>query len=205
MLKKIGLAVVAVVVVFCGVVAMRPATYTVTRTATLAASPEVVFPYTNDFHKWLEWSPWDKMEPTQQRMHSGPAAGVGAVYEWSGKEVGKGRMTLTESVPAQKVAIKLEFIEPFASTNSTVFTLAPAAGGTQVTWTMVGNNNFVGKAFGMFMDFDAMIGKDFEAGLASLKTLAEADQKKADEAKQAAEAAAAAAAPAETVATPAKP
>jgi len=38
---------------------------------------------------------------------------------------------------------------------------------------MRGQNNFVGKAMSVVFDFDQMIGADFEAGLASLKTIVE--------------------------------
>ena len=51
---------------------------------------------------------------------------------------------------------------------------APAATGTRVTWTMDGENNFMGKAFSLVSNMDKMIGSDFERGLASLKTVAEA-------------------------------
>ena len=39
---------------------------------------------------------------------------------------------------------------------------------------MSGENNFMAKAAGLFMDMDAMIGADFEKGLAQLKAVAEA-------------------------------
>ena len=38
---------------------------------------------------------------------------------------------------------------------------------------MLGRNNFMGKVFGLMMDMDKLIGKDFEKGLAKLKTVAE--------------------------------
>jgi hypothetical protein len=39
---------------------------------------------------------------------------------------------------------------------------------------MDGENNFMSKAFSLVMDMDKMIGGDFEKGLASMKTVAEA-------------------------------
>jgi hypothetical protein len=39
---------------------------------------------------------------------------------------------------------------------------------------MAGRNNFMAKAMGLVMDMDRMIGGQFEKGLASLKSLAEA-------------------------------
>ena len=38
---------------------------------------------------------------------------------------------------------------------------------------MQGNCPFIAKLMGVFINMDAMIGRDFEAGLASLKTIAE--------------------------------
>jgi hypothetical protein len=42
-----------------------------------------------------------------------------------------------------------------------------------VTWAMQGASPYIAKLMGIFIDMDKMIGRDFEAGLASLKTLAE--------------------------------
>jgi hypothetical protein len=38
---------------------------------------------------------------------------------------------------------------------------------------MAGSNNFTGKAFGMLMNMDKMIGDDFDKGLAQLKAVSE--------------------------------
>ena len=94
---------------------------------------------------------------------------------WEGNsKVGAGRMTITESRTNEAVRIKLEFMKPFAAINDTEFTFKPDGNQTAVTWTMSGTNNFVSKAFCMFMNMDKMVGGDFEKGLASLKTIAEA-------------------------------
>ena len=82
-------------------------------------------------------------------------------------------MTIEKSDKPSLVSIKLEFLKPFAATNTATFTFAPVAEGTKVTWAMDGNNNFMSKAFQMFMNMDKMIGKDFEQGLASIKVAAE--------------------------------
>jgi hypothetical protein len=83
-------------------------------------------------------------------------------------------MTLTESRPPELVRIKLEFLKPMAAVNTTDFAFEPKGTDTEVTWSMAGTNNFVGKAFCMFMDMDKMVGGDFEKGLAQLKAVAEA-------------------------------
>jgi hypothetical protein len=112
------------------------------------------------------------------KTFSQPSAGVGASYSWEGnKQVGKGKMTITESRENERVAQKLEFLEPFPSVAQTAIDLKPAgpdSKSTKVTWSMDGKNNFVGKAFSLVMNMDKMIGKDFEEGLGSLKRISEA-------------------------------
>ena len=86
-------------------------------------------------------------------------------------------MTITESNPPDRIQIRLEFIKPFAGVNTTVFTFVPEGNGTRVTWTMSGKNNFIGKAIGLVMNCDKMIGGMFEKGLESLKSVSEAAAK----------------------------
>jgi len=176
MLKKIALALVVLVVVLVVVIATRPSEFHLERSATVAAPPAAVFPLVNDFHAWRRWSPWEKLDPALKREYSGPSAGTGAVYAWQGNDdVGAGRMTITEGVPDELVAIRLEFLRPFQTTNAARFTFDEAEDGTRVTWGMNGTNGFVAKAFGLVFDVDALVGKDFEAGLAAMKAAAEAD------------------------------
>ena len=49
--------------------------------------------------------------------------------------------------------------------------------GATVTWSMLGKNNFMSKAFHLVMNMDKMVGGDFEKGLASLKGVVEAKPK----------------------------
>ena len=178
MLKKILVALALLIIVLVIVVATRPAGFRITRSATIAAPPEVVFAQVNDFHKWDAWSPWAKLDPAMKQTYEGAPAGTGAVYSWTGnKEVGEGRMTLTESRTNELIRIKLEFLKPFAAVNTTEFTFKPEGNQTTVEWSMTGSNNFMAKAFGLFMNMDKMIGGDFEKGLAQLKSVAEAASK----------------------------
>lgn len=179
MLKKILIGVAAVLVLFVIVVATRPADFRIERSTTIAAPPAVVFEQVNDFHAWAAWSPWEKLDPGMKRSYGGPPSGAGATYDWQGNDdVGEGRMTIEKSAPPSTVGVKLEFIKPFAATNTTTFTFAEQGPGTKVTWAMEGTNGFFAKAFGLFMDMDKLVGADFERGLASMKAVAEAAAKK---------------------------
>jgi uncharacterized protein YndB with AHSA1/START domain len=169
MWKRIAIAAVLLVAILAAVVATRPSTFRVERSATAAAPPEAVYAQIADFHRWAAWSPWEKLDPGMKKDFAGPAVGQGAGYHWSGNDkVGEGRMTVTAATPGEQVVIQLEFLKPWASTSTTTFRLAPEGAGTRVTWSMEGHHDFMGKAFSLFMDMDKMIGSDFERGLAQL-------------------------------------
>jgi uncharacterized protein YndB with AHSA1/START domain len=179
MLKIILIALPVVIVVFLVIVALQPSDFSITRSATVAAPPEAVFPHVNDFHKWEAWSPWAKLDPTMKQTYEGAPVGTGARYSWTGdKKVGEGNMTITESKASTIIRIRLEFLRPFAAVNTTEFTFTPEGKQTTVTWSMTGTNNFMAKAFCLFMNMDRMVGRDFEKGLAQMKSVAEADAKK---------------------------
>ena len=178
MFKKLFIAGVLILVVFVIVVATRPADFRITRSITIAAPPEAVFAQVNDFHKWDEWSPWAKLDPAMKQTYEGAPAGTGAIYSWAGNnEVGEGRMTITESRTNEMINIKLEFLKPFAAVNTTEFSFAPEGNQTRVVWSMSGKNNFMAKAFDLFMNMDKMVGSDFEKGLRQMKSIVEAAPK----------------------------
>lgn len=174
MLKWSLAAIAAIVVVFLVVVAMQPSDFKVERSATMRAPAPAAFAQVNDFQNWRGWSPWEKVDPALKRQYAGPKAGTGAIYAWQGnKDVGEGRMTITDSRPAELVRIKLEFFKPFAATNQADFTFKPSGDGTTVTWTMTGQNNFLSKAICLFVNMDKMVGGMFEQGLTQMKTVVE--------------------------------
>ncbi len=208
MLKKILVVLVVGIGGFLAYAASRPDTYRVERSAKIDAPAAVVFAQIEDLKAWGAWSPWDKRDPQMKKTFEGPQAGVGATYSWHGnKEVGKGKMSITATEVPTQVKLRLEFMEPFAAVASTGFAITPEGDkAATVTWSMDGTNDLMGKVFGIFMKMDAAIGGDFEAGLASLKTVAEAEAAKqsAAKAKQVADAAADAAAKAMADAVAAK-
>jgi uncharacterized protein YndB with AHSA1/START domain len=178
MLLTVIIIVVVVLIVgvagLLGFAATKPDAFRIQRAASFKAPPERIFPLLNDFHSWASWSPWEKLDPALKRTYSGSANGRGAVYEWEGnKKVGQGRMEITEAVPPSKITIKLDFLKPFQAHNTAEFTLDRQGDSTNVTWVMNGHQPFMFKVMGVFFSMDKMIGKDFETGLANLKSITE--------------------------------
>jgi uncharacterized protein YndB with AHSA1/START domain len=158
--------------------AMKPATFSVQRAATVKAPPERIFPLINDFHQWGSWSPYENKDPAMKRSYSGATSGKGAVYGWEGnKNVGSGRMEILDTSEPSKIVIKLDFFKPFEGHNTAEFTMLPQGDATNlttnVTWLMHGPAPFMSKVMQVFLNIDNMIGKDFEIGLANLKRLTE--------------------------------
>jgi uncharacterized protein YndB with AHSA1/START domain len=176
MRRIIGIIGVIVFVFIAGVLilaAFRPDTFRVERSASIKAPPDKVFAFINDFDRWNAWSPWEKKDPAMKRTF-GVKSGKGATYAWEGNnDVGQGRMEIADSVPPSRIAIKLDFVKPFEAHNDVVFTLEPKGDTTNVRWTMQGQTPYFAKIVHLFLDVDKMVGKDFEAGLANLKTAAE--------------------------------
>ena len=168
------LAVVGVIIVgFLIVVATQPADFRVASSGTVPAAPAVVFEHVNDLHRWAAWSPWDRIDPAVKKTFEGPAAGVGASYSWVGEKTGEGKMTVAESRPYELIRFNLDFTKPFKANNIAEFTFRPEGNQTVVTWSITGKNNFMGKAFNMFVNCGAMVSGQFDKGLANLKEVVE--------------------------------
>lgn len=174
MLKLIGIIVAALLIGVLLFAATKPDTFRVARATTINAPPEKIYPLIEDFRRWPTWSPYEKLDTGMKRTLSGAASGNGAIYEWAGNnKAGQGRMQIVAADPPTHLGVQLDFIKPFKAHNLAEFTLLPQPDGTRVTWSMSGPNTFVSKVMSLFFDMDAMIGKDFETGLANMKAAAE--------------------------------
>lgn len=174
MMKIILTLLLAALAVGLIAVAMQPDTFRVTRSATFSVPAEIVFEQVNDLHKWENWSPWRELDPNAKSTYEGPIAGEGATMHWDGnQEVGKGSMTITQSRPNELIQFKLAFLKPMESTSTAEFTFKPEGENTVVTWSMYGENNFIGKALHLVFDCEKMVGDQFEKGLANLRSIVE--------------------------------
>jgi uncharacterized protein YndB with AHSA1/START domain len=164
---------IAIGVIF-GLAATKPNRLRVARAIDINAPAEKIFSLISDFHQWVAWSPYEKKDPSMKRTFGGADRGKGATYAWDGdKNVGSGRMEILEATPPSRIVIKLDFFTPFEGHNTAEFTMLPQGDGTHVTWVMHGPANFMSRLIQVFINLDNMIGRDFEAGLANLKTITE--------------------------------
>lgn len=159
-----------------GLAATKPDVFRLQRSIVIDAMPENIFPLINDLRAHESWNPFDRPDPDTRKTHAGATQGAGAVYAWNGKgPAGAGRLSILESEPPSRIGMRLEMLKPFKSSNEVTFTLVPAGGAaTNLTWSMQGHVPYPAKIMHTLFNMDRVIGKQFEAGLASLKAIAEA-------------------------------
>lgn len=167
-------AIVLIAVAILVIAALKPGHFRVQRSIEIHAAPGTIFALINDLHENSRWSPFEK-DPNMKKVHSGAPKGAGAAYDWDGnKQVGRGRIAITESVPTSKVVMKLDMFTPFEAHNTVEFTLHPAEGNkTTVTWAMFGPQPYLAKVMSTIINCDKMVGKQFEEGLGKMKAIAE--------------------------------
>ena len=164
---------VVIVVLILLYASTKPDIYHVERSIQIQASPEAIFPLVNDLHQWERWTPYNK-DPAMQKTYSGSGSGPGAHYAWSGnKQVGQGEISIRSVAPPSQLVFDLHMIKPFQGRNVATFSLDAEGAGTRVTWSLDDRHTLLLKVISLFLNLDKMIGKDFEAGLAKLKTVSE--------------------------------
>ena len=171
--KRVGVAVLAAVVVLVGVAYWLPRQVTVTRTVAVAAPRAAVFALVGDLRRFGEWSPWLERDPDIVITFTGPLDGVGQTMEWASArpDIGKGRQTVTRVEPDGEIEMATDLGGRGATTW---ISLETSGATTTVTWglrTDLGASPFA-RYFGLWMD--GRVGPDFERGLARLKAIAEA-------------------------------
>src|SRR3954467_8402678 len=110
----------------------------------LAAPPDTLEPLVANLQLWTTWSPWERADPTLQRIYGGPDSGAGANYFWwGGGGVGRGGMSVVPASAAE-VRVRMEIEKPRRRTSDFEFRLVAQDKGTRVTWIAVCENDRAG-------------------------------------------------------------
>jgi effector-binding domain-containing protein len=171
LLALIVILILAVVILgFAG-----PKTYKVERSTTIDAPKEVVFPYLKSLQKMQSWSPWAERDPDMVNEYIGEDGTVGSKNKWTGNEhVGTGEQSITAIEENARVETSMKFISPRESESNGWLSIKDTdQGGSEILWGFGGENDFMGRVMGVFMNLDKMVGPDFEKGLGKLKNIVE--------------------------------
>jgi hypothetical protein len=171
---KIILGLGIIVGLFLIYVAMQPEIYMVSRSVTINAPAEKIFPYLNNSRLIKQWSDWSEIDPQAKMAFDGPETGVGAKTSWQdGKQLGTGSATIVNSIPNQQVDIKLSYVKPMVMEQDATYLLTSQGNQSVMTWKVTGKNGFMGRLMCVFMNMDKMVGGMFEKFLGNLKTIVE--------------------------------
>lgn len=174
-LKWLSGGILSVVIIILAVALVLPNEYAVTRSITINAPAEKIYPLVADPREWKKWSIWNQRDPNMQMSFSGPATGAGAAWDWQSKSQGNGGMKFTSAIANQNIDYEMHF-EGMGKPSTGAMRFETQNAGTKITWSMHGTSegNLMMKLFAPFMD--KMVGPDFEAGLNNLKKLAEKNE-----------------------------
>jgi hypothetical protein len=177
-MKIIGCLVLVIAALFIFGGWLIPDEWSVSRSITIQAAPEQIFPYVNDFQEWHKWSPWNESkDPSLKYTYSGPAAGQTTKQSWTSDKMGQGWMQMTTSGQQMGVAYDLFIdMEGKQSNLSGNLLFKKMANGTEVTWRDHGNSGKSWMNRWMSLIIQSMLGDELETGLASLKTLMESSR-----------------------------
>jgi hypothetical protein len=163
----------AVVTIFLVVPALMPPKYSVEKSIVVNKTPAQVFGHVANLNHYRDWNPWQKMEPGAKAAISGTPATPGHRFDWEGKKIGTGSLTIKSLNAPDSVNIDLEFIKPWKSKAEDNWTFEDQKNGTtKVTW-----HNHGPLPYPMARLMGPMVTKNlnqqFEQGLKDLKAMCE--------------------------------
>jgi hypothetical protein len=164
--------IIAAIAAFLYYVARKPDSFALERQISINALPADIHPWINNLKNMNQWNPWSTQDAKSVIAYEGPGEGPGAAYTWAGGKMGQGKFQIIDAKPSQ-IDCRLLMIKPMAADNVVTFKLTPSSGPTTVTWSMSGKSSFVNKLMHTVMNMDKMVGRDFDKGLAGLKSLVE--------------------------------
>lgn len=175
-IKFLGILLLIIVVAATVIGFIQPKEYKVERSEIIDAPKEQVFKHIQYWEKWEAWSPWANKDSSMKTTISGTDGTVGAVNSWVGDEklTGSGSMTTTAVKENEQLDFDLKFTSPYQSESKGYISVEDAGEGkTKATWVMYGENGFLERVTSIIWDLDAMVGPDFETGLANIKKIVE--------------------------------
>lgn len=112
LLTLLGLVVLAIAVV-AALASQRPDTFRVSRSTSIAAPAEKIFPLVNDVHAFNSWNPYAQKDPEMKGSYSGPSAGPGAHYDFESRKAGSGSFEIVQTSAPSQLKMRLVMTAPF--------------------------------------------------------------------------------------------
>lgn len=172
-LKRIIIWLLVLITLLIVVAYILPGSYKVERSILIKGDGSTIYNMVCDFNNWEYWTPWSSEgDPTASEEIIGNCE-VGAVMRWSGEDMGKGEMMISEIISQQKLRWELK-VEDFGTRMIINMFFEPEGDDWVVTWTAEGNLGYnpLFRYYGLMID--SKLGADYELGLQQLKDFCEA-------------------------------
>lgn len=122
-----------------------------------------------------KWSPWNDYDPNMKKSMAGTDGTVGAMASWESdvEQVGKGSQTISKIEAPTLLETDLKFFMPYESEAKGYIKLSAEGTGTMVTWGFQSEMPYPFNVMKLWMNMEEMMDKDWNSGLAKLKSLCE--------------------------------
>ncbi|MCW7468745.1 SRPBCC family protein [Leptospira kanakyensis] len=175
--KKISIGIIGLIAIPLIVALFLPTGYQVERTIDIAKPASDVFDYIRMLKNQDQYSVWAKKDPSMKKIYTGVDGSVGFISRWESmdNEVGTGEQEIKMiNVDALEMQTELRFIEPMEATEKSYMKVSSLdQKKSKVIWGFEGSIPYPSNLICLFMNFEELIGKDFEEGLSNLKVVLE--------------------------------
>lgn len=175
--KKISIGIIGIIAIPLVVAIFLPTGYQVERSIDINKSAQDVFSYIRMLKNQDQYSVWAKKDPNMKKIYKGQDGTVGFISRWESleKDVGTGEQEIKMiNVDALEMETELRFFEPFEGTERSYMKVSSLdQKKSKVIWGFDGSIPYPSNLMLLFMNFEEMIGKDFEEGLSNLKVVLE--------------------------------
>jgi uncharacterized protein YndB with AHSA1/START domain len=174
-LKRIGLGLVAIIVLLLVVALFLPKEMHIKREVTIAKPRGEVFRYIRYIKNQDNYSKWNMTDPDMKKAYRGTDGTPGFVYSWESDKVGTGEQEIVRINEGERIDMNLRFVKPFKNTANAYMTTTDAgAGQTKVEWAFEGKSSWPMNLMSAIMS--GKVGKDLQTGLNNLKKNLESNQ-----------------------------
>jgi effector-binding domain-containing protein len=172
-IRIVLIALISIVGIYLVLCIFGPKTFETSRSRMIGANSETIFKLVSNFNEGTKWSPWQKKDPNMKLIIDGEPATVGHKMSWQSETQGSGQQAIMEIVPNVSVKTSLQ-INGWDGMSTAMFNLEPKGDSTMLTWSMDGGNlPFMFRGVMLLMGANNSLNTDYEAGLASIKSIAE--------------------------------
>jgi hypothetical protein len=171
-LKILGFILIGLIVLILLTALFVKKEYTVEREISIAKPKLEVFEYVKLLKNQDNFSVWAKIDPTMKKEYRGTDGNVGFVSAWDSpvKNAGKGEQEITKISDGVRIEYEIRFFKPMKSTDNAFLSFESLNDSiTNVKWGFSGKIQYPMNVMFLFMDMDAILGKDLEGGLKNLK------------------------------------